>query len=104
MPYVNARVGPRMPAKTATSAVRGTLEIVVAGLLAFLADDLGDLVCGLVDLPVLVHHDVVVLRRGGHLDLRVPQAHRALLRRFGPAMLEAALERFDRRRHDEDGQ
>src|SRR6267378_527098 len=98
MPYVKVRAGPRMPANTATSAVRGMLEIVMSGLLAFLADDLGDLVGGLVDLAVLVHDDVVVLRRRGHLDLGVAQADRALLRRLGAAMLETALQRFDRRR------
>src|SRR6266545_2702373 len=120
---MNVRAGPRTPAKTATSAVRAVTsrtsvalrstsatsagtpsEVVVSGALRLSLDDLGDLVDRLVELAVLVHDDVVVFRRGRHLDLRIPQPHGALLRCLGAAMLEAALQRFDRRRHDEDGQ
>src|SRR6266850_1450073 len=90
-----------MPANTATCAVRGTLELVMAGLLSFLPDDVDDLRDGLVDLPFLVHHHVVVLRRGGHLDLGVPEADRDLLRRLGAAPVEPRAQDLDRGRHHE---
>src|SRR6266568_3219645 len=102
-----------MPANTATCAVRrssgvtshtsallrsyGDLcplplsQVVVPGTLRLFLDDLHDLLDRLIELPVLVHHDIVVLRRRGHLDLRVPQTHRPLLRCLGAAMLEATL-------------
>ena len=72
--------------------------------LCLLLDDLGDLLDRLVDLVVLVDHDVVVLGRGGHLDLGVAEPKVELFGRLGAAHREAVAERVHRRRHDEDGQ
>src|SRR3989442_9920861 len=73
-------------------------------LLHLLPHDLGDLLHGLIDLCILVHHDVVVLGRRGHLDRGVAHTDVELLGRLGAPLLQALLQRIERRRHDEDGQ
>src|SRR5438874_10930480 len=56
-------------------------------LLHLLSYDLGDLLHGLVDLPIIVHDDVVVFGRGRHLDLRVAHPKLALVAALGAPLV-----------------
>src|SRR5438309_917132 len=95
-----ARAGPRRRRPRRS----GRSQVVVPRLFHLLLDDLGHLLHGPVDLAVFVHHDVVIFRCRGHLDLGVAHAEIALLRRLGPPLEQALAQRIERRRHDEDGQ